>query len=924
MSTDLSLVRHHYMKSLQGITLQETEQVQSSFISLYTEIFHLMNYHSKTMTKKNTKNFPESENGNGKELISTSLWCFCLDYSPFDMEFLVRLGLHELLKKTMSNFTSKKPLSLEKLEQVIEESDDEDGSMLKSMTRSQIAVIALHRWVLLCSIGGRNGFYQGCQNRKKMMTFSMQNTASRFNLVDPIVRFRSSIVDGELVKSVEGIVNEPEEGADECVSMFLYVQSQCMQLLQKECQQSSLVCHENQNIINQSKILPQKLSANDNDMNEMREWRVEDEEKIIYDHLTFLLSIISITDTQLHFQPYFYHVLHRLYGALSPRITRTISHLFSVLLTSPVIPSNLLLQTWNESKNNQTSLDLITIDDKKEKEKEDQYQYQNPTEDPEKRKEREKNVKKRYLQNVLEKIGKNLKWTLEKEVELNMQNACDAATEMSRIAGRGIGLAKTEKKKATDAIQGEDPLAHSSPSKTTQDDDAPPAPSTSTLETDAILLPLEIENEFEIPVECLEQVIAMGFPESHAKAALKKYNLDVMQSVTWLLSSPSELMTEEEEKAITEHQSISLPSSPQSQHGLETKEIDGVADSTSEDISEKEQVALVYEKITKCHQSLLSLRQQKGTEHGYGSGIGHASKTDNEIMLIRKLARNISWCNVVNEVLIEILENHSSNTEQDVSDVSSCLLLAAFSVLGGHMETIRIGGRVRVLSPTGTNEGIVLNAGDPGVCEVLFDGAMEPNVVDPSLTFELDSETIASDAIQLNENTVGVYMSILFDTHSHNAANVPSSSAAKHLEKEEKDLLRSSSTTSTGSMDSSNDSTSIDTLTNRDVNASMLRTVASRSFAFMVRSQASASIAVKLGMLPCLLELATTPVDTLADTVGLKYLKKRQVQLRSIMYEIQTGSIVPLDAKPTVKQEIKILTEKEKQTVNRYNREFYI
>jgi hypothetical protein len=78
-------------------------------------------------------------------------------------------------------------------------------------------------------------------DRKRMMKRAIKESvaAARLDLVEPSVRFRSAVVDGERVKSLPGILVEPEEGADECLKMSLYLQSTLLDMLQSTLVASS-------------------------------------------------------------------------------------------------------------------------------------------------------------------------------------------------------------------------------------------------------------------------------------------------------------------------------------------------------------------------------------------------------------------------------------------------------------------------------------------------------------------------------------------------------------------------------------------------------------------------------------------------------------------------------------------------------------
>ena len=224
LSTDLSLVRHHYMKSLQGIPLRDAEDLQSAFIELYTALFATMDRITATPPATPTTNEAHSTR---KALVSTCLWCWCLDYQPLDFEFLLRIGLPTMLEKYIATSALVPP---------------NGGVGRMGRKGGGGGMRTLYQWVLLCSVGGRKGsFYNGCMDRRKMMKRAIKESvaAARLDLVEPSVRFRSAVVDGERVKSLPGILVEPEEGADECLKMSLYLQSTLLDMLQSTLVASS-------------------------------------------------------------------------------------------------------------------------------------------------------------------------------------------------------------------------------------------------------------------------------------------------------------------------------------------------------------------------------------------------------------------------------------------------------------------------------------------------------------------------------------------------------------------------------------------------------------------------------------------------------------------------------------------------------------
>jgi hypothetical protein len=855
------------MKSLQGITLEESERVQNSFILLYTVLFDAMDMHSKldTTQQKNSNNTNDdslheligSDDDSGStELVSTVLWCWCLDFQPCDLEFLLRIGLQTMLENRISERTSTTVAKRRRIS-------------MQDLERNRLSMITLYRWTLLCSIGGRNGFYNGCGSRGRMMRAAIRekSLAQRSDLVDPAVRFRSAIVDGEEVRSLPGVLIEAENGADECLKISLFVQSRLMNLLQEECARSALACFT-------------RTAEGD------RVKTNHEEEESLYGHLTFLLSIIVDPACQMHLKPSFFRdVVFVLYGTCSPRITRSIHHLLSVLLVSRIISTRELMTAWEDSENTAATMTKSISA-----------------------------AKRKFIQKRMERIGRSLAWKMnEFGAELAMSTATATATEMARAVGRGIGLTHYEQATANKQDQQTSSTAGPPP--------APPAPQASS----SVTLPVP-ENEFLIPEESLEQVCAMGFPENHAKIALKKYNLDIMQAVTWLLNSPNELMTAEEEAKIAEHQSMSLPET------LNTGDTSGGDDIGRMEAKEEEELIspeTIFAKMSVSTAAFESVRESNSrkaqTDLGYGVGIAHAAEVDNEIMLIRTLASNSSWDTIVKDVLRETLHASAEVTVTSATATASTttnhhLLLATFSILGGHVESVRVGGRVRVVGATGANEGIVLSSEvSAGDISVLFDGAIELDIVEGKNTFCSETVSFPSNILQLDEQMCAVYASYLFDESQCDVMEIEPSNDARSLEKEERDLLRSPSTGSNDNRDSvsssgNDDPLDITFLTDDIVNSSMIRTACSRSFMFMVRNAESAAIAVSTGMLPRLLHVAATPVTTLADTVALFFLEVRHAQLRFTVHEITTGCILALDASPTVSTGcISMLTEKEKK-----------
>ena len=140
---------------------------------------------------------------------------------------------------------------------------------------------------------------------------------------------------------------------------------------------------------------------------------------------------------------------------------------------------------------------------------------------------------------------------------------------------------------------------------------------------------------------------------------------------------------------------------------------------------------------------------------------------------------------------------------------------------------------------------------------VLFDGAMDFDYVPGSdECFCIDTIPPPIDIVPLDYDLCTVYDKIMFQICQNNPY-IPMSTSAKALDREEKELLRSASTSSDTSVDSKTKEDTSSPLTDSDVSLSLLRTYCIRSFVSMVKNGTSAKEAVKCGLLPQLLQLSS-------------------------------------------------------------------
>jgi len=204
---------------------------------------------------------------------------------------------------------------------------------------------------------------------------------------------------------------------------------------------------------------------------------------------------------------------------------------------------------------------------------------------------------------------------------------------------------------------------------------------------------------------------------------------------------------------------------------------------------------------------------------------------------------------------------------------------------------------------------------------ILYDGAMEATPFVPTaITFCIETVPVSDGVLVLDPALCGVYEQVMFQRRNHNNDHpyIPPSTSAKALEKEEKDLLRSNSganadTSPTASATNGANGEDTTTLTDDDVACALLRTYCTRSLVAMLRDASSAKVAVQQGLLPPLLRLSSSPVLTLADTVSVAYMEHRHMDLRTVMYDIATGGVVLLDARPPVNKKETALTPEEQK-----------
>jgi hypothetical protein len=297
------------------------------------------------------------------------------------------------------------------------------------------------------------------------------------------------------------------------------------------------------------------------------------------------------------------------------------------------------------------------------------------------------------------------------------RSACATATEMAHAASHGISLSSC------------------SPTSTTTTDGDTPPPAPEATKEDAPPLP-----KVEIPLEYVEQLTAMGFSQSDSERALKKFHLNVEESLNWLLTDPNELRTPEEESSLAKHQSMSVVDKEQqrkkeednhqamaanilaklqeSQQALQLLRASSKQSQQNQQSQTKPQNTTTPQSTTKAGHR--PPRKNQDCNYGFGAGEANAAKADNEIMLVRRLmAHSYSWSRTITAALRQVLLSITSSKDTLKEPLSSFpsssssssfpTWVASFAVLGGHVESVRIGGRVKVLSPTSTNTGVVLN-----------------------------------------------------------------------------------------------------------------------------------------------------------------------------------------------------------------------
>jgi hypothetical protein len=318
--------------------------------------------------------------------------------------------------------------------------------------------------------------------------------------------------------------------------------------------------------------------------------------------------------------------------------------------------------------------------------------------------------------------------------------------------------------------------------------------------------------------------------------------------------------------------------------------------------------------------------------HGVGCVVSAA--TDDQVCFLRRIARSRpkKWGTMLAtrmraallELLREIQAMPAANASLS-SSPSSSRAIAALGVMGGHVESFRVGGRVKVLGSTGASVGTILNSSQQRThFHVLFDGAIDPDDTQSMNTLAIDSVTAPTPMMAednhgsrlhfaLDAELSAVFHALLFKQKNK---KVPLSAKAKELETSEQDAEQAPELTRVDSLGSEDSGIAAGgegkPLSDSDVTAALYKQYAARAFMVSVRSPTSAQAAVRAGLLPRLLETTARPVRTLADTVSINYVESRWTMLRRYMFETRAGAMIPLDAKPPRVVEEKPLTEKEK------------
>ena len=741
-SSDLSLIRHHHMKFLCGISGSLSSRIQGAFINLYAKLANLL---------------LEAYENEHYELCRTILWSFALDYLPSDSELLLRTCLPAKLTRIFI-----------KTEDII------DSPICEQKQDISSSAMLLFRLLTVCAIGGRKGFFKGNLSRQRMMRRAMQVSVNsrRNDLVEPAVRLRLAINDGELVKSVEGILQEPEDGAEDCLQMNLLLQSQLLGNIQTEIQKGCqwIFSLRRDYLLNASEYKSVSLTTFTDEMKYI--------ENRTYQHLAFMLSVIDEPASQLHLTVGFLMSMFILQKFASPRIARVCTLLMSKILMGTILNYKIVLHSWvraekwikskldSEHDNMHMKSEILNpwgadaiisaveamamLEDKKSK----SYRAEDENESSATPLFFSVDISgsdlmHRFVRNVLSRIGKGLQYGAMEKADECMREAYHASSHMASAASNGIQLqvdreatdAESEKSSppVQDADRNDDRDSHQMHDVADNEPDASPP-----------------RNLVSVSTAVLSQVTEMGIPEHHAVFALRKYNNDIQQAVTWLMSCPHELenldmeyaqslasteakLDNVEDSQIAIAVTTSQPSEEkQQQQGKTGKNHDLEKDKAEEGGNERTRDQLITQ-IVKSSEAWESLRTSNygrkslstkfsdlpsiffcENTHGLGSVV--EAHIDELIVFIRKLYHQGSssqWKTVIDEEL-----HMSLASGEESRKVANTFQIAALACIGGHTSSIRVGSRVNVKRSTGLMYGTIIRCGIFW-CDILFDGAID-------------------------------------------------------------------------------------------------------------------------------------------------------------------------------------------------------
>jgi hypothetical protein len=100
-------VRHHYLKGLEGCVSTIIDDVQASFLKLYTKVMEILKYATSSRILDT-------------QLAHVAMWNWGLDFENRDHEFLVRVGILSHLRKQFSLLVSEQQNNIKRDERKVE------------------------------------------------------------------------------------------------------------------------------------------------------------------------------------------------------------------------------------------------------------------------------------------------------------------------------------------------------------------------------------------------------------------------------------------------------------------------------------------------------------------------------------------------------------------------------------------------------------------------------------------------------------------------------------------------------------------------------------------------------------------------------------------------------------------------------------